>query len=132
MQPQKFILSIIAVLSIVILEQSCSLDGTCFNQLEVPIKRLEIPDSVAKDSMATIKVIYVTYSNCSKLNNVSTPWEADTMSIHIIADYEGCECPEYLPDSIAIISYKPTAIRNYILRAIKYDGTILQDTLKVY
>jgi hypothetical protein len=132
MRKLKLTLFIAVLIGITAILNNCKLEGDCFNQLEVPVVRIELPDSVAKDSAATIIVIYATYSNCSKLNTIYTPWNADTMSIHVIADYQGCTCPDNLPDSIATIKYKPSAVRNYILRAIKYDGTILQDTLKVY
>ncbi len=132
MRTLKLFIFISVLVGITLILNNCKLEGDCFNQLEVPVMRLEIPDSIAKDSTAIIKVIYATYSNCSKLNTITTPCNADTMSIHVIADYDGCTCPDILPDSIATIKYKPSAVRNYILRAIKYDGTILQDTLKVY
>ncbi|MFA6401862.1 MAG: hypothetical protein WCX31_09590 [Salinivirgaceae bacterium] len=132
MRKLKLTLFIAVLIGITAIMNNCKLEGDCFNQLEVPVMRFELPDSIAKDSTAIIKVIYATYSNCSKLNTIYTPWNADTMSIHVIADYQGCTCPDNLPDSIATFSFKPTAARNYILRAIKYDDTILQDTLKVY
>ncbi|HAM97488.1 MAG TPA: hypothetical protein DCQ26_02650 [Marinilabiliales bacterium] len=127
----KYLLFVLP-LTLLILAQSCSLDGTCYNQLEVPVKRFEMPDSVAKDSVAIIKVVYLVYNNCSKLNNVYKPSEGDTISVHIVADYNGCTCPDVLPDSVATIGFTPKAVRDYIFRAIKYDNTILQDTLKVY
>ncbi len=120
------------LISLLFLTQSCSLEGTCSNQLEVPVKRFEMPDSVAKDSFAIIKVVYMVYSNCSQLNKVYTPSEGDTISVHVVADYNGCTCPDELADSVAIIEFPAAAVRNYIFRAIKYDNTILQDTLKVY
>jgi len=126
------IIKTLLVIATVLLFHSCDLEGTCYNQLAVPVIRLEMPDSVPVNTVTHVDIVYVTYSNCSKLNQVVTSWVADTMSIYVVADYEGCECPDYLPDSIAQISYKPTAVRNYILRAFKYDGTILQDTLKAY
>lgn len=129
---QKPIIKTAMLIATVLLFQNCDLEGTCYNQLAVPVIRLEMQDSVPINAVTNIDIVYVTYSNCSKLNQVVTSWVADTMSIYVVADYEGCECPNYLPDSIAHISYKPTAARNYILRAFKYDGTILQDTLKSY
>lgn len=110
----------------------CSLEGNCYQQLEVPVIRFEMPDSIPLDSTATIKVVYVTYSGCSKLNGLQAHLQGDTISLHVIADYDGCVCPDYLPDSIATYHFIPGAARNYIFRAWKYNNTILQDTLKVY
>ena len=117
---------------IVLAANSCNLDGECINQREVPIIRFEIPDSVPADSLIDINVIYVTYSNCSKLNSLQDFYLADTITLRVIADYNGCTCPETLPDSVVAYNFKSSAKRNYIFRGIKYDNTILQDTLRVY
>ncbi|MGD9994970.1 MAG: hypothetical protein AB7S69_16845 [Salinivirgaceae bacterium] len=127
----KFLSVFVLFLATVSLTQ-CSLDGSCYQQMEVPVIRFEMPDSIPLDSTATIQVVYVTYSGCSKLNDLQAYLHGDTISIHVIADYEGCICPTYLPDSIATYDFDPPAARSYIFRAWKFDNTILQDTLLVY
>ncbi len=117
---------------IVFTASSCSLDAECINQREVPIIRFEMPDSLPVDSLIDINVIYVTYSNCSKLNSLQDFYLADTITLRVIADYNGCTCPETLPDSVVAYYFKSSVKRNYIFRGIKYDNTILQDTLRVY
>ena len=111
---------------------SCSLDSDCVNQTEVPLIRFEMPDSVPADSLIDIKVVYVTYSNCSKLNSLQDFYTGDTITLRVIADYIGCTCPDALPDSVVSYSFKSSVKRNYVFRGLKYDNTILQDTLLVY
>ena len=110
----------------------CSLDDDCFYQIEVPVIRLEMPDSVAVDSSVQIDIVYVTYSNCSRLNNLLDLSEVDTITFRVIADYVDCDCPETLPDSVVSYTFKSTVKRDYIFKAFKYDNTLIQDTLKVY
>ncbi len=127
----KFLLVFGLFLAAVSLSQ-CSVDGSCYQQMEVPVIRFEMPDSIPLDSTATIQVVYVTYSPCSKLNNLKVYQQADTLSIHVIADYDGCDCTGVIPDSVVTYKFVPAAARNYIFRAWKFDNTILQDTLLVY
>ena len=117
---------------IVIGLSNCSLDDDCFHQTEVPVIRIEMPDSVPVDSSVQIDIVYVTYSNCSKLNNLLDLSEADTITFRVIADYINCDCPEALPDSVVTYTFKPTVKREFIFKAYKYDSTIIQDTLRVY
>ncbi|MGE4288839.1 MAG: hypothetical protein AB7E36_09130 [Salinivirgaceae bacterium] len=124
--------SIFVLLFAVVLFSQCSLDANCYQQIEVPVIRFEMPDSIPLDSSAVIQVVYVTYSSCSKLNDLTVYQLADTLSIHVIADYDGCDCPGVTPDSVATYKFVPAAARNYIFRAWKFNNTILQDTLKVY
>jgi hypothetical protein len=124
--------SIFVLLFAAILFSQCSLDTSCYQQMEVPVIRFEMPDSIPLDSTATIQVVYVTYSPCSKLNDLKVYQLADTLSIHVIADYDGCDCSGVIPDSVVTYQFAPTAARNYIFRAWKFNNTILQDTLLVY
>lgn len=124
-------LTFLAILGVVLFT-NCSLDGECYNQLEVPIIRFEMPDSVLVGSTTEINVVFVTYSNCSQFNGLYEASSGDTISLHVIADYVGCTCPEELPDSTVVYKFTAAAVRNYIFRAWKYDNTVLQDTLVVY
>ena len=127
----KFLSVFVLFLATVTLTQ-CSLDGSCYQQMEVPVIRFEMPDSISLDSTAAIHVVYVTYSPCSKLSSLKVYQQADTLSIHVIADYDGCDCSGIIPDSVVTYQFVPAAERNYIFRAWKFDNTILQDTLLVY
>ncbi|PKP08779.1 MAG: hypothetical protein CVU09_14600 [Bacteroidetes bacterium HGW-Bacteroidetes-4] len=124
--------SIFVLLLATVLFSQCSLDANCYQQMEVPVIRFEMPDSIPLDSTATIQVVYVTYGPCSILNDLKVYQLADTLSIHVMADYDGCDCPGVIPDSVVTYQFVPTAARNYIFRAWKYNNTILQDTLLVY
>lgn len=129
----KVRLSIFIVQIIIVIGFShCTLDNDCFYQTEVPVIRLEIPDSAAVDSSVKIDIVYVTYSNCSRLNNLLDLSEVDTITFRVIADYVDCDCPDNLPDSVVSYTFKSTVKRDYIFKALKYDNTLIQDTLKVY
>lgn len=127
-----FLKTISGLFLIVIIFSQCSLDDECFYQTEVPVIRLDMPDSIPVDSLAKIDIIYVTYSNCSKLNSLEDYMYGDTITFRVIADYIDCDCPETLPDSIVSYTFKSSVKRDYIFTAYKYDNTIIIDTLKVY
>ncbi len=132
MKKQFVVKGLVFICLALVLNTGCNLDGECYNQVEVPVIRFEMPDSIPVDSSIQIGVVYVTYSNCSKLFSLLDNSSADTIFFNVIAEYEGCSCPETLPDSIAWYDFKSSTKRSYVFMGIKYDNTILCDTLKVY
>lgn len=111
---------------------ACEVEGDCFNQIEVPVTNIEMPDSAKVDSNVNIDITYVVYNNCHKSTTVREYAEVDTLSLHIFATYEGCDCPDIEPDSTITASFSSKVPRRYIFRALMFDGTILQDTLTIY
>jgi hypothetical protein len=119
-------------IKIFIVASACNIEGDCYNHLEVPVVKIDMPDSALIDTDVNIDITYVIYNNCSKYATVKEYSEADTLSLHVFATYEGCDCPDVKPDSIVSLTFSSKAPRQYFFRALKYDGSILQDTLTIY
>lgn len=119
-------------LILIISLSSCKLESKCWQQVEAPVYALEAPDSALIDSVVNIKVKYMLYNGCGKFSVFNYNTDSDTTFIHVIAVYDGCECPDTLTDSIAYFKFTGKAARDYVFVAYTYDNQVLSDTLTVY
>ena len=126
-----FLLSVVSLVALLTFNR-CNLDGSCYQQYEVPVFRLELPDLAPVNTKIEGKAIYVNYNDCQIFNNTSTVTEGDTMSIHVICFIKDCSCPETLPDSIAAFNFTGKVAGTYYFRMWKFDNTILQDSVVFY
>ncbi len=111
---------------------SCNLEGSCEQQAEAFVKELIMPDSAPINTEIDIQVKYLLYNSCGKFNKFYSSVNSDTTSIRVHVDYIGCDCPNVLPDSIAIYKFTGRAKRQYFFRAVGVDGIVFQDTLTCY
>jgi len=132
MKNKQFLLLSITSLIIFISFNRCKLDSSCYQQYEVPVIRLELPDSAEVNTAAEATVTYVNYSNCQKFYVTTSVADGDTISAHILCYIEDCDCPNVQPDSITTFSFTGKVAGKYFFRMWKYDNTILQDSLIVY
>lgn len=126
-----FLLSIVSLI-VIFTFNHCNLDGTCYQQYEVPVIRFELPDSAPVNTKIETNVTYVNYNNCQKFDMMLDATSEDTISVHVICFVEDCNCQDRIPDSIASYSFTRKAAGTYYLRMVKYDKTILEDSIIVY
>ena len=132
MKNKYFLLPAITGIFILLIFSKCSLDSSCYQQYEVPVIRLELPDSAAINTEINAKITYINYNTCQKLSFTNSVTDADTISVHVICFIEDCNCPDVIPDSTATFNFTGKAERTYYFRMWKYDNTILQDSIVVY
>ena len=80
---------------------------------------------------AAYNVSFYCNNGCGNFGSFEKTIEGNTITIKVIAKYEGCVCTEDIPLRESVYTFTSNTSGTYILKFLKADGTFITETVVI-
>ncbi len=103
----------------------------CISYTTAPVTEVTGPNTILVDQEADFVVKYYLTDGCGKFENIESTSNGNTVTISLIAKYEGCVCTAIILAGETTFKFKPTQPGIYYLKYLQPNNTHFIDTVTV-